>query len=366
LGGELDGVPGAAKGWGVAEVQVTQPVHGHVVEQGTGGDVDTLGHLGAVVADQLGPQQLPAGPVAGDPQVEVVGARVVGLVVELDRADRDGVEAGRSGVGVAKAGAGHGQLEHLDHLGPEGAGEAPVPAHGGLAGDPTLLVGSGAQRQVGGRLEQPMPGLHTVPGGQHIRQVGPHVPVDPQRPPHPGLHPSGDSQLGVGPDPDHDQDQLRGDGEVGLAGHGQAGGVVVDGLAGDVVDHLDVVAAQLLAQQPAQVNIDGGHDRRGLLDHGDRKAAGTEGLGHLQADVATPNDDRRLGAGGQGLVKGEGVAHGVQHMDPGQVQSVDRGADRDRARPDHQPVIAQLPLAVLAGDGDLLAGWVDGLGGVVE
>jgi hypothetical protein len=44
---------------------------------------------------------------------------------------------------------------------------------------------------------------------------------------------------------------------------------VVDGLDGDIVDHLDVVAAQLLAQQPAQLQVDGGHDRWGLLDQSD-------------------------------------------------------------------------------------------------
>jgi hypothetical protein len=100
---------------------------------------------------------------------------------------------------------------------------------------------------------------------------------------------------------------------------------VADGLDGDVVDHRNVVAAQLLAQQPAQLDVHGGHDGWGLLDQGDRQAAGGEGLGHLQADVATADDDGRAGASGQGLVEGEGVAHGVQHLDPGQVQAVDRG-----------------------------------------
>jgi hypothetical protein len=141
---------------------------------------------------------------------------------------------------------------------------------------------------------------------------------------------------------------------------------VVDGLDDDVVDHLDVVAAQFLAQQPAQLDVDGGHDRRGLLDHGNLQAAGGEGLGHLQADVATPDDDGRAGAGGQRLVEGEGVGHGMQHVHPGQVQAVDRGADRDGAGPDDELVIAQLALAVLAGDGDLLSGGVDRAGGVIQ
>ena len=116
----------------------------------------------------------------------------------------------------------------------------------------------------------------------------------------------------------------------------------MDGLDGDVVDDLDAVAAQLLAEQLAELGVDGGHDRRGLLDQGHGQAAAGEGLGHLQADVAAPDDDGRAGPGGEGLVEGEGVAHGVQHMHPGQVQAVDRWPDRDRPGGDDQPVIAEL------------------------
>jgi hypothetical protein len=99
------------------------------------------------------------------------------------------------------------------------------------------------------------------------------------------------------------------------------------------------VATQLLTEQLAEVEVDGGHDRGGLLDQGDGEAAGGERLGHLQADVAATHDHYRAGAGSEGLVEGEGVAHGVQHMDPIQVQPVDRRADRDRPGGYHQPVI---------------------------
>jgi hypothetical protein len=44
---------------------------------------------------------------------------------------------------------------------------------------------------------------------------------------------------------------------------------VVDGLNGDVVDDLDAVAAQLVAEELAELVVDGGHDRWGLLDQGD-------------------------------------------------------------------------------------------------
>jgi hypothetical protein len=50
------------------------------------------------------------------------------------------------------------------------------------------------------------------------------------------------------------------------------------------------VAAQLLAEQLAELEVDGGHDGGGLLDQGDGQAAAGEGLGHLQADIAAPHD----------------------------------------------------------------------------
>jgi hypothetical protein len=66
--------------------------------------------------------------------------------------------------------------------------------------------------------------------------------------------------------------------------------LTADGLDSDVGDHLDAVAPELLAQQPAELRVDGGHDRGGLLHQGDGQAAGGERLGHLQPDVATPDD----------------------------------------------------------------------------
>jgi hypothetical protein len=89
-----------------------------VVEQSVGGDIDALGDLGVLVADQLSTQQPAASPSTGNTDVELVGTRAVGLVVELDRPDGHRVEAGLPSVRVAQAGAGHRQLEHLDHLSP--------------------------------------------------------------------------------------------------------------------------------------------------------------------------------------------------------------------------------------------------------
>jgi hypothetical protein len=59
--------------------------------------------------------------------------------------DRDRVQAGRLGFVVAEAGAGHGQLEDLDHLGAQRPGKLRAAANRGLAGDAALLVSGGAQ-----------------------------------------------------------------------------------------------------------------------------------------------------------------------------------------------------------------------------
>jgi hypothetical protein len=69
---------------------------------------------------------------------------------------------------VAQPGPGGGLVEDLHHLGVEAAGKLPVPAEGVFPGDPALLVGDGAERQIG-LAEQPVVGDHAVPGGEHVR-----------------------------------------------------------------------------------------------------------------------------------------------------------------------------------------------------
>ena len=55
--------------------------------------------------------------------------------------------------GVAQAGAGGDEVEHLDDLVAEAACELAGAAEGVLAGDPALLVGGGAEREVAGSEE---------------------------------------------------------------------------------------------------------------------------------------------------------------------------------------------------------------------
>jgi hypothetical protein len=108
----------------------------------------------------------------------------------------------------------------------------------------------------------------------------------------------------------------------------------MDGLDGDPGGQPHALAGQLLADQLAELGVDGGHGRRGLLDHGDLKVVAGEGLGHLQADVAGPHDHRPARpAGRDGLLDGEHVGHAVQQVHAGQVQAGDRWARRDAPVP---------------------------------
>jgi hypothetical protein len=100
-----------------------------------------------------------------------------------------------------------------------------------------------------------------------------------------------------------------------------------------------------------QLRVERGQDLRESLVLGDPDPAHRQRLGHLQADVPGPDHDRGpWKAILQGPHHREQVAHRVQQVHPvlgadraRAGQTPDRRADADRARPDHQGVIAHLP-----------------------
>ncbi len=207
---------------------------------------------------------------------------------------------------VAQAGAGGGLVEDLDDLGAEAAGELPVPAEGVLPGDPALLVGGGAQRQVG-LAEQPVVGDDAVPGGEHVRQAGAHLPVDGDRAlERPARRRRSAARSVSGRTPTTTRTMSA------SAGHRRAvGGGGVDpqppGLAGSArlicrtvvpVSTSTPCAGQFGVDQGAECGVDGGQHLGQLFHLGDRQAAGGQGVGHFQADVPGADDDRGGRGGG--------------------------------------------------------------------
>ena len=88
----------------------------------------------------------------------------------------EGVEPGGLGFVIPQSGPGHRVIEDLDHLGPEAAGELSAPAEGVLPGHPSLLVGGRAEWEVG-LAQKAVVRDDAVSGGEHVRQVGPHLRV---------------------------------------------------------------------------------------------------------------------------------------------------------------------------------------------
>jgi hypothetical protein len=241
-------------------------------------------------------------PVAGEPHGDAVAAGVVSLVVVGLRSDGNGVESSRRCFVSAQASAGSGLIEDLHDLGAEAASELAAPAERVLAGDAALLVRGGAEREVG-LPEQPVVGGDTVSGGEYVGQAGPHLPVHGDR----AVAAEGGSGVGsqarVGADSDDDQNHVRG------SSHGRSVGPdrvdvqpprptrrgPADPPHGSAGENLDAAAGKLGVDQGAELGVDGRQHLGQLLHLSHRKPAGGESVGHLQADVASADDD---GAGG--------------------------------------------------------------------
>lgn len=125
-----------------------------------GGNVDALGDLGVAVAGHLAAEQPAAAAIGGQAHVDVMRLGVVAVVI--GRGDRDGAWVEPGGLVVAQAGAGDGQVEHLDHLRAERAAVLAAAAECVLGSDPPLLVRGGAEWQVAGRVKDGVMGLGAV------------------------------------------------------------------------------------------------------------------------------------------------------------------------------------------------------------
>ena len=74
-------------------------------------------------------------------------------------------------------------------------------------------------------------------------------------------------------------------------------------------------SAEFGGHERAELRVEGGQHLRQPFDHGHREPAGAPRLGHLQADVAGADDQRRAGRpGGEVVGEGERVTHGVQQV----------------------------------------------------
>ena len=217
----------------------------------------------------------------------------------------------------AEAGAGGDEVEHLDDLGAEAAGELAGAAEGVLAGDPALLVGGCSEREVA-VPEESVVGDHAVTGGEDVGEVGAHLPVDDDRSPASELGAGVGRELTVGACPDrHEHKVSREPQRIASRSLGadlEAVGVsrlqLLDRVDAGVACHVDAVLVELGADECAELGVDGWEHFRELLDLGHGDAACDERLGHLESDVSGADDHRSSDVLlFEGLHEGEGVSH---------------------------------------------------------
>jgi hypothetical protein len=232
------------------------------------------------------------------------------------------------------------QVEEAHGLGADAALEDALTAHRVLAGDAALLVGGGAERQVGMRLGDPVPGLDTVAGREDVRQIGLHPPVDLERTVEAGLHSCLGAETRLGARADDRQHQIRRLIQAAGAEDPEPIAVLFDALDAGVGHHVDAVAAELRGYPLPQVRIQGRHDARHRLDHRHLEPAARECLRHLHADVAAADDQCALGLvllDEAGELKG--VSHPAQGEDTGQIGAGQLRLDRHRTCAEQQPVV---------------------------
>jgi hypothetical protein len=126
-----------------------------------------------------------------------------------------------------------------------------------LAGDTALLMRRRAQRQPCRALEQPVPGVDAITGGEDIVDAGLHARVHAQGATDTGLDPRGEPERSVRHHARHDDDDRRGNLEAGRACDDEFLPSARDARHGDAGDELHGSLAHACREAGAQRRIHG-------------------------------------------------------------------------------------------------------------
>jgi len=116
LASHLDGVPRAAEGRSVAEIEIGDLVNRHFVKECRREYIETLRHLRAPGPHDLRSEQATGTDVSGHTGVKLSCPRIVGLVVIHRAHCRKRIEGFSLRFVVPEAGTRKDEVEDLDHL----------------------------------------------------------------------------------------------------------------------------------------------------------------------------------------------------------------------------------------------------------
>ena len=168
-------------------------------------------------------------------------------------------------------------------------------------------------------------GDDAVPRSEDVGEVGPHLTVDGDRA-HgdPVVAPADAAELGVRADTDHYEDHVddadhtvvRGVGRLDAQSAGRRRRGRLIGADRRPGTHVDAAVRELAMYEGTDLGIDGREHLGELFHLGHLDAPPHQRFGHLEPDVACPDDDgARWCEFLESPHHGEGVAHGVQQVD---------------------------------------------------
>ena len=334
--GLVDGVLGLAVGRRVGEVQVDEVRRAQSGSHGGRDDVDAAVH--AIGAHGLRAQNLSVGADVHE-DVHGLGAREVARVLVGVRVHREVLRArGIEGLAVS---AGHrgGEATNPNDCGALGARDG---ARGGLAvfgvGDRVGDEASPAVRGSGqGDGAVVVTADRAVADRVDVIHAGTPVLID-EDVAAAGLDARGLGEGGVGAHAGRQDDDVGGqDGTVGER-HGVVVVAVGDGLGGDACMDAHAEAAQLVGDQRGHLDLEGRQDVFGVLDEVGLEASVRKGLGGLDADEASSEDD---GSRARGLAQGEGVVDRAQGVHARGIEAVDGRAVGEPSGGKNQVVVGE-------------------------
>lgn len=154
--------------------------------------------------------------------------------------------------------------------------------------------------------------------------------------------PAAAAKLLLGCTPDRDQHQVGAAGEVGVSEDAQAIPVGRDPAHRGAGVDVDLMLGQLVANERAELRVDGWEHLGEPLYEGHRESSVREGFGHFEADVAGADDQNRPGlALAQGAIELERLIHVVQQTNAWQVGAGQAGQHRTRSGRHDEPVVGE-------------------------
>ena len=334
--GLVDGVLGLAVGRRVGEVQVDEVRRAQAGPHGGRDDVDAAVH--AVGAHGLRAENLSVGADVHE-DVHGLGTGEIARVLVGVRVHREVLRArGIEGLAVS---AGH------------GGGETPDPNDRGALGAWDGARGCLAVFSVGDRVgDKASPAVRGSSQGNGAvvvsadRAVADRIDVIHAGTPvlvnedvaSTGLDARGLGEGGVGAHAGRQDNDVGGqDGAIGER-HGVVVVAVGDGLSGNSCMDAHAEAAQLAGDQRGHLDLEERQDVLGELDEVGLEASLRKGLGGLDADKASPEDD---GSRSRGLAQGESIVDRAQGVHARGIEAVDRGPAREGSRGEDQVIIGE-------------------------